>query len=142
MRILAVDPGEKYIGLAICDPLGLIARPLATLRHEARPKDAERIVSAALESDAEMILVGQALNTEGEVGTQARRAERLAEALRAQTSLPVQLHDESYSTQTALAAMRASGKKRSAQRQGVHSVAAAAILQSYLDAHAPTPPTD
>ncbi|MGH2521016.1 MAG: RuvX/YqgF family protein, partial [Anaerolineales bacterium] len=85
---------------------------------------------------------GLALNAEGEVGPQARRAERLAEAIRALTSLPVILHDESFSTQAATEALRASrgspsggGKGRRKRREQIHAVAAAAILQSYLDAH-------
>ena len=71
----------------------------------------------------------------GRPGPQARRAARLAEAIRQRTSLPVSLYDESYSTQAAQTAMLAAGKKRRARRAQEHAVAAAAFLQSYLDAH-------
>lgn len=135
MRILALDPGEKKIGVALSDPTGLVARPLTTLAHTARAADAARIAALAVEQQAELILIGLALDAAEQRGPQARRAERLAEAIRQQTSVPVKLHDESYSTQAAQDAMRASGKKRRARRAQVHAVAAAALLQSYLDAH-------
>jgi putative holliday junction resolvase len=134
MRILSIDPGEKKIGLAISDPEGLIARPLTGLTHVSRQEDAARIVALATEYNAEMILLGLALDAEGHTGPQARRAERLAEALRQLTPLPINLYDESHSTQTAQAALIAAGKKRRARREQIHAAAAAALLQSYLDA--------
>src|SRR5574341_887416 len=133
MRILGVDPGEKNIGLALSDPSGLVARPLATFTHTSRDQDAAHIAALATEHQAEMILIGHALDAAGEAGPQARRAERLAEAVRQHTALPVDLHDESHSTQAAQQAMRSSGKNRRARREQVHVVAAAALLQSYLD---------
>ncbi len=135
MRILAVDPGEKKIGVAISDPVGIAARPLATLDHTARMDDAARIVAAAQEQDAEMIVVGMALEANGEIGSAARHAERLAEALRELTPLPVVLHDESLSTQIAHDAMLANGRRQHTRRTQIHAASAAAILQSYLDAH-------
>lgn len=143
MRLLAVDPGEKHIGVAVSDPSGIIARPLMTLAHESRVKDAERLVRLARDHDAEGIVLGLALNVNGETGPQARRAERLAEALRALTDLPIIPHDESYSSTAAQTLMLASGKKRRQRREQIHAVAAAALLQSYLDANPlpPAPPT-
>ena len=135
MRILALDPGEKKIGVALSDPTGLVARPLTTLLHTSRDADAARIAALVGEHQAELILIGLALDASEQRGPQARRAERLAEAIRQQTSVPVILHDESYSTQAAQDVMRAAGKKRRARREQVHAVAAAALLQSYLDAH-------
>lgn len=140
-RWLAVDPGDKHIGLAVSDPLGLIARPLTTLSHIARARDAERIVQLAVENEAGGIVVGQALDAEGEVGPAARKAERLAEALRALTQLPVVLFDESLSSQAARTLLRAAGKSRRDRREQEHAAAAAALLQGFLDAHPPeTPP--
>ncbi len=135
MRILAIDPGEKKIGLAISDPVGIAARPLTTLDHISRAVDAARIVTLARAHEAEMILVGQALDTSEIPGPAARHAERLAEAIRELTPLPVRLHDETLSTQIAHDAMLVSGRKRSTRRTQIHAASAAAILQSYLDAH-------
>ncbi len=141
MRALGVDPGESYIGLAVSDETGLIARPLDTLRHTARADDAARIVAAAVAQGAELIVLGHALNGYGLAGSQARHAERLAEALRERTALPVVLHDESFSSQEAATALRAAGKNRRARRAQIHAAAAASLLQSYLDEHPrETPP--
>lgn len=140
MRWLAVDPGDKHIGIAVSDPTGLVARPLTTLRHEARARNAERIAALATEHEAQGIVVGQPLDDESLVGPSARKSERLAEALRAVTNVPVVLFDESFTSQAAQQLMIASGKRRHDRRRQEHAVAAAALLQSYLDAHPPAPP--
>jgi putative holliday junction resolvase len=133
MRILAVDPGEKRIGLAISDPTGMLARPLAVLKHIQRQVDAAAIAQTAEENQVRLIIVGQALDDEGEPTSQSRLAERLAEAIRAQTSLPVEMWDESGSTQAARAARLASGAPRRKRSGHLDDVAAAVILQNYLD---------
>ena len=135
MRILAIDPGAKKIGLALSDPDGIAARPLATLDHISRGADAARIVALATENSAEMILIGQPLDLSTQAGPGARHAERLADAVRELTLMPVKLHDESLSTQIAHDAMLASGRRRRDRREQIHAASAAAILQSYLDAH-------
>jgi putative Holliday junction resolvase len=125
-RVLAVDPGEARIGLAISDPTGTIARPLLVLRHSARRQDVLKILDTAAEYDVEKILVGVALNMEGEIGPQARKALRLVETLRSEGNLPVLTWDESGST---LAAQR--GHKRDPM---LDARAAAVFLQEFLDA--------
>lgn len=135
MRILAVDPGEKRLGLAISDPTATIASPLMVIKHVARLLDAAAIARTAEENQAELIVVGSALDDEGEPTTQSRRAERLAEAIRQQTSMPVVLWDESGSTQAARAARIAMGVSRRKRRGHLDDLAAAVILQSYLDSH-------
>lgn len=139
MKLLAVDPGEKRIGLALSDPTGLVARPLRTLTHVSRAEDAARILAIADEEGAGKILVGLALEADGQVGPQARQAQRLAETLRASTSRPVELWDESLTTRDAQAAVRAGGKRhRRVARDQVDAVAATVLLQGYLDAQAPS----
>jgi putative holliday junction resolvase len=133
MRILAVDPGEKRIGLAISDPTGTLARPLAVLKHIKRQVDAATIVQTAEENQVALIIVGHALNDEGESTSQSRLAERLAEAIREQTSLPVKMWDESGSTQAARETRLASGAPRRKRSGHLDDVAAAIILQNYLD---------
>lgn len=134
-RVLAVDPGEKRLGIAISDPTGTIANPLTVLRHVGRLVDAAAIATLAQEHGAERIVIGQALDAEGQVGAAARHAQRLAEALRTQTVLPVELWDESGSTQAAQAARRAMGVGRQKRSGHLDDLAATVILQSYLDAH-------
>jgi putative Holliday junction resolvase len=141
MRYLAIDPGQKHIGVAVSDPTGLIARPLTTLTHEARARDAERLVAIAQEQAVDVILIGAAYGANGDAGPAARHAQRLADALRALTNLPILLHDEGNSTRNAQMLMLEAGRKRRARREHIHAVSAAAILQSFLDAHPrETPP--
>ena len=135
MRILAVDPGEKNLGIALSDPTGTIANPLTVLRHVARPIDAAAIAQLALENQAGLIVVGQALDMENEPTPQGRHAARLAEAIRLQTTLPVVLWDESGSTQAARAAQTAMGAQRRRRRSHLDELAATYILQTYLDSH-------
>ena len=135
MRILAIDPGEKHLGIAISDPTGTIANPLTVINHVARPVDAATIASLAQEHGASLIIVGQALDDEGQPTAQSRRAVRLAEAIRLQSSLPVQLWDESGSTQAARQARIAMGVSRRMRRGHLDDLAATVILQSFLDSH-------
>ncbi len=134
-RILAVDPGEKRIGIAISDPMGIIANPLKVVAHVSRIIDAASIAQLAVEHEAVKIIIGQALDSEGRSTPQARHAERLAEALREQTNLPVELWDESGSTQAARASRIAMGVSRRKRSGHLDEIAATIILQSYLDTH-------
>jgi putative Holliday junction resolvase len=133
MRILAVDPGDKRIGLAISDPSGTIANPMTVLHHISRPVDAAAIAALALEQGAGLIVVGQALDDNNEIGPSARKAGRMAEAIRLQCSIPVILWDESGSTQTARQAGIDLGVSRYKRRGHLDHLAATVILQSYLD---------
>jgi putative pre-16S rRNA nuclease len=135
MRILAVDPGEKRLGIAVSDPTGTIAGPLTVLEHVARPVDAAAVAQLASENGAGLIVVGQALDDDNQPTPQSRKAQRLAEAIRAQTSLPVELWDETGSTQAAQQARLALGVSRRKRRGHQDDLAATVILQDYLDAH-------
>jgi putative pre-16S rRNA nuclease len=139
MRILAVDPGEKRIGLALSDPTATIANPLAVLHHVSRTIDAAQIVSFAIEHSAGYILVGVTRDDDGELTPQGRSASRLADAIRMQTSVPVELWDESGSTQAARQAsitLGVSSVKRRRQGHGhLDEFAATYLLQTYLDTH-------
>lgn len=135
MKILAVDPGEKRIGLAISDPSGTLARPLAVLKHVSRLVDAAQVAQAAHEQGADMILVGQSFGEDGQPNLAGRRAANFAEALRSQTSRPVVLWDEAFTTQDARAARLAMGAPRRKRSGHLDDAAAAMLLQSYLDAN-------
>ena len=132
-RVIAVDPGEKRLGVAVSDPTGMLARPLAVVRHVARAVDAAQIAALAAEQAAVLILVGVALDDEGGMTPQGRHSEKLAEAIRQQTEIPVLLWDESGSTQAARASRIAMGVSRKKRAGHLDDVAAAVILQSYLD---------
>jgi putative Holliday junction resolvase len=131
MRILAVDPGDLRIGLALSDATATLASPLIILDHINREENARRIADLAAQHGAERIIVGQAFGEDGKPNLSGRKARRLAGALRDATSLPVELWEESDSTQTALAARRALGMPG----DNIDAEAAAVILQDYLDNH-------
>ena len=137
MRILAIDPGEKNIGIAISDPTGTIANPLTIIKHVSRLINAATIAQLATENDAKLILVGQALNDEGKSTPQSRRSVRLAAAVKSQTDLPVELWDESGSTQAARQAQIMMGTSRKKRAGHLDDLAATYILQTYLDVHPP-----
>jgi putative Holliday junction resolvase len=129
-RVLAVDPGEVRLGLAVSDPTRTIARPLRVMQHTSRLDDARRIVECAHQEQVETIVVGVAYNNEGLAGRSARRGQRLAEALRQAGFSLVETWDESGSTMAAEAIHQPDDL--------TDARAAAVILQSYLDAHKTT----
>ncbi len=134
MRILAVDHGEKRIGLALSDPTATIANPLVVIQHVSRAIDAAQVAVLAAEHGAGLIVVGQSFDEDGQPSQAGRRAARFAEALRQQTVLPVELWDESFSTQKARAARLQMGVSRKKRVGHLDEIAATVILQSYLDA--------
>ncbi len=135
MKVMAIDPGEKRIGLALSDPMGIIAHPLGVVNHVSRIVDAAVIAELAIQHAIELIIVGQALDDEGEPGYQARKSQRLAEAICQQSSIPVILWDESSSTHTARQVSLETGVKKKNRRGHLDDVAASVILQDYLDAN-------
>jgi putative holliday junction resolvase len=133
-RILAVDPGEKRLGIAVSDPTGTLARPLKVIKHVGRAADAAEIVRLAAENEVVRIIIGTALDDENQPTSQSRHAEKLAEAVRTLTALPVELWDESGSTQAARESRIAMGVSRRKRSGHLDEIAATVILQSYLDA--------
>lgn len=133
-RILAVDPGDQHIGLALSDPNGRIGRPLMVMTHISRVLDAASIAEIAREQAVMLIVVGQALDSDGQPGPAARKAARLAEAIRTQTQTPVILWDESGSTGEARDTLVEMGVSRSRRHGHQDALAAAIILKDYLDA--------
>jgi putative pre-16S rRNA nuclease len=136
VRIMAVDHGEKRIGLAMSDPTGTIASPLKVIEHISRLLDAAQVANLAQENDVGMIVVGQSFDEEGKPNLAGRRAAKFAAALQEQVSIPIELWDESFSTQDARAARVELGVSR--KKRGGHqdSLAAVVILQSYLESRA------
>jgi putative Holliday junction resolvase len=135
MRVMAVDHGEKRIGLALSDPTGTIANPLQVIEHVSRLLDAAQVASLAQENEAALIVIGQSFDDEGMPNLAGRRAAKFAQALREQTSIAIVLWDESFSTQDARAARIELGVSR--KKRGGHqdALAAVVILQSYLESN-------
>ncbi len=135
MRVLAVDHGEKRIGLAVSDPTGTLARPLGVFGHVSREADVGKVLRHAADNHASLIVIGQSFDEEGAANRAGRRAASFAQAIRSHSEIPVLLWDESLSTRDARAARIAAGAPRKKRTQAVDSLAAAMILQSYLDAN-------
>ncbi len=136
MRVLAVDHGEKRIGLAISDSTGTLARPLKVIRHTNRETDVRLVREAAAEQGAELIVVGQSFDEEGQPNAAGRRAQRFADVLKMDSEVPVVLWDESMSTQDARTRRREAGVRKRGRSAPVDAEAAAIILQSYLESRA------
>lgn len=137
MRILAVDHGEKHIGLAISDPTATIASPLKVIEHVSRLMDAARVANLAAENNVALIVIGQSYDEEGKPNLAGRRAAKFSEALKMQTQIPVILWDESFSTQEARAARIEMGVSRKKRAGHMDELAAVMILKSYLEANKP-----
>lgn len=134
MRILAIDPGEKRIGVAISDPTGTIASPLTVLQHISRPLDAAAISDLATQHQVELIVVGKSLDEHGLPTPASRAAKRMVEAIQQQCDIPVTTWDESFSTKAARQARIDMGVSRRKRKGHLDALAATVILQSYLDA--------
>ncbi len=133
MRILAVDHGEKRIGLAISDPTATFASPLKVIKHVSRLLDAAQVASLAAENYAGLIVIGQSFDEQGQPNLAGRRAARFAEALREQTPIPLILWDESLSTRDARATRNEMGVSHRKRSGHLDELSAVIILQSYLE---------
>jgi putative Holliday junction resolvase len=134
MRILAVDHGEKRIGIALSDPTATIASPLKVIEHVSRVIDAAQVAELAVQNEAVLIVIGQSFDEDGNPNPAGRRAGRFAEELKNQTNIPIELWDESFSTQDARAARIQLGVSRKKRAGHQDALAAVVILQSYLEA--------
>jgi putative Holliday junction resolvase len=137
-RVLGVDLGERRIGLALSDALGITAGPLMTIeRRGSADADRAAILAAARENEAERIVVGMPTAMSGKAGTAAKAAAAEIEALQAAAGpdLPVVAHDERLTTVTAQRALAEAKVKKGNRRALIDQVAAAVMLQSWLDAH-------
>jgi putative Holliday junction resolvase len=131
---MAVDHGEKRIGLALSDPNAILASPLKVIEHVSRLVDAAQVADLAAQNEVGLIVVGQSFDEEGRPNLEGRRAARFAEALQTQTQIPVRLWDESFSTQDARATRIAMGVGRKQRGGHLDELAAVMILRSYLEA--------
>jgi putative Holliday junction resolvase len=133
LRILAVDPGSRRVGLALSDPSETIAQALATMPAEPEATLPARLADVARINEAARIIVGLPLRLDGTNGPEASAARKLAAAIRSASGLPVDLVDERLTTAAAERALIAGGVKREQRRQGIDRVAATMLLQSHLD---------
>ena len=134
---MALDVGDRRIGVALSDPTGMLATPFTAVdRVTAKPSDIDEILRIAREQEAESIVVGMPLTLAGAEGVQAKSVRAFVSDLSERADLPVDTIDERYSTVQAQRMIRESGagRVRDRDRGRIDASAAAVILQAYLDA--------
>jgi len=133
MRILGIDYGEKRIGLALSAAMEMTARGLSVIERRSKKSELETIAAAVSEHGVGAIVVGYPLRLDGTAGIQCEKVDRFIAALRNVVSVPVIAWDETLSTKEAEGLMREAGVKRKKKRGMVDRIAAAVILQDYLN---------
>lgn len=133
-RVMALDLGEKRIGVALSDETRTIARSHAVLPRTSRLADFEKIIQILDENRVTLLIVGLPVPLDGVEDAMTAWVRDYTADLSSRITIPVEFWDESFTTTQAQASMRARGKKAKQQRQWVDAVAAAFILQDYLDA--------
>ena len=133
MRILALDPGTKRIGVAVSDELKLIAQPLEFIPAEPFADFLARLQELVREKEVELIVVGLPRNMDGSYGPAATKAKEFAGALRDAVAVPLQLWDERLTSAQAQRVLIQGGVRRRQRKEKVDQTAEAILLQSYLD---------
>ena len=134
-RIVALDVGDRRIGIAVSDPLGFTAQPVETYTRVGYGPDTRRIVQLAGQYETNRILCGLPLNMDGTQGFQTQKVREFAEKL-TEAGLTVEFYDERMTTVLAEGALLEADMRRENRKKKVDMVAAVMILQSYLDAQA------
>jgi putative Holliday junction resolvase len=134
VRVLALDLGSRRIGVAVSDASETIASPLTVIaRSRSRREDHRRIREVADDEEAELIVVGHPITMSGESGPAARAVEQEASEIERSCGRPVELFDERLTTVTADRVLKEAELSASQRRQYVDKVAAAVLLQNWLD---------
>lgn len=131
VRILGVDFGRRKIGLALSDPLGM-AHPLGTEKVTGLHNTVETILTVVKEKEVSEVVLGYPLKQDGTVGEIALEVEKLAELL-TKEGLKVILLDERFSSERAIRSLHLMGKKKGKNKRDIDTMAAALLLQEYLD---------
>lgn len=138
-RMLGLDVGARRTGVALSDPTGALASPLTTLARRDDAQGLEAIAALAREHAVEAIVVGLPVSLDGRLHAQGQDVAAFIERLRGVSPVPVAEWSEQFSTAEAERLLRQAGRKPSRDRGRVDAVAAAVILQDYLDAHRSPP---
>ena len=137
-RILGVDLGTRRIGLALSDPTGTLASPYEVLTRSGDPaRDRKAIIAAAVDAEAEKIVVGLPKSLSAKKGPAEKAARAEVDAMRevAPPGMVIDLYDERFTTVIAQRSLIEAGVRRDARKKVVDKVAAAVMLQSYLEVH-------
>ena len=133
MRSLGLDIGDKRIGVALSDPGGILASPYTIINCRDEKQDIEAIIDIVSQHQVERIVVGFPRSMDGSISKQARKVEAFTRRLSGYTNVPVELRDERLTTVSAKRLMREASPKKSRKKSRYDAIAAAIILQGYLD---------
>ncbi|HEX3694191.1 MAG TPA: Holliday junction resolvase RuvX [Polyangia bacterium] len=133
-RVIGIDLGTRRIGVAVTDGLNLTAQPHATLARHGGQRDLDAIGAVVQKFAAGRVVLGHPLAPDGTVGKAAKSAQAFAQRLNAALGIPVELVDESFSTVEAEDVLLRADLSRARRKQVVDRLAAAVILQRWLDA--------
>ncbi len=133
MRIMALDIGDRRIGLALSDPGGILASPLTILERTGDEADIARLTALLRKHEVGRVVVGLPRTMEGAIGSQAAKVQDFVGKLKANTDIPVEFRDERLTTVSARRLMQEAGTKKTKKKVRDDAFAAAVILQSYLD---------
>lgn len=136
MRIMGLDVGEKRIGVAVSDPLGLTAQGIGVVHSKGTSRNIESIRQLAKEHEVEKFVLGLPRNMNGTYGSKAQEIMDFGETLNKELDLPVEYQDERLSTRAVEGALLEADVSRRKRRQVVDKLAAVYILQGYLDRQA------
>ena len=131
---MGLDVGDRRVGVAVSDAMGLTAQPVMTLVRTNRRQDIRSLARLIRRHECIEIVVGNPLYMSGDLSPQATKAQAFAQVLREEMHIPVHLWDERLTTTEAHRHLHASGVAGSDHKQVVDQVAAVLILQAYLDA--------
>ncbi|MCM8710461.1 Holliday junction resolvase RuvX [Clostridium sp. SYSU_GA19001] len=133
MRILGLDVGDKTIGVAISDPLGLTAQGIKTISRKSKKTDLEELREICRQYEVDTIVVGLPKNMNGTVGTQGEKVIAFCEYIKENINIPLKMWDERLTTVAAHRVMLEADLSRSKRKKLVDKIAATYILQGYLD---------
>jgi putative Holliday junction resolvase len=136
---MGLDVGEKTIGIALSDELGLTAQPYQTLKRKGEERDLRAIRVLLEERGISRVVVGLPKNMDGSIGRQARRVAAFAAKVEKVLAIPVVYWDERLSTAAAERVLIDADMSRARRKKHVDKLAAALILQGYLDSGAASP---
>ena len=133
MRILGIDYGEKRIGMAVSDPLGITAQGLPTIERTNIQDDLQKILNVVREKEVGEIVVGLPKNMNNSLGEKAQAVLNFVALLKKDINIPINVIDERLSTVRANRAMLEGDLSRKKRKSRVDMIAAQLILQDYLD---------
>jgi len=131
MAIIGLDVGDKHIGVAMA--IGTIAVPIAVIKRTEEEEDMERIAALTRDYETELIVIGLPRSMDGSIGAQAELVLEFTKSLANYIDIPIDMCDERLTTVTADRLLQESGAKRKQRKANIDAMAAAVILQAYID---------